>query len=82
MSSADLFRRYADEALRRAMQCQTEKEQRALFDLALTWTQAALKADSVEPRAPVARSVPSAASSIPGGRMPAPMSGTHHGQNR
>jgi hypothetical protein len=65
MSSADEFRHYADEALRRALQCQTEKEQRALFDLALTWTQAALKADSLQPRAPVARSAPSAASLSP-----------------
>jgi hypothetical protein len=79
MSSADQFRRYADEALRRAMQCQTEKERRALFDLALSWTQAALKADSVEPRAPVARSVPSAASSIPGGRRAAAMRRAHYG---
>jgi hypothetical protein len=79
MSSADELRRLADEALCRALQCRTETERRALFDLAVTWTQAALKADSLEPVAPVARSAPSAASLSPGGRGPAAMRKAHHG---
>jgi hypothetical protein len=44
MSKADEFWHFADEALRRAAQSKSEKEQQALFNLALTWTQAALRA--------------------------------------
>jgi hypothetical protein len=79
MLSADDFRRLADEALRRAMQCRTETERRALFDLALTWTQAALKADSLESVPQAACSAPSAVSLSPGGRRPAAMRRAHYG---
>ena len=43
MSSADLilFRQYADEALRWAVQSKNEKEVQALVELARAWTQAA-----------------------------------------
>ena len=43
MSSADLilFRQYADEALRWAVQSKNEKEIQALVELARAWTQAA-----------------------------------------
>lgn len=44
MSKADEFWHFADEALRRAAQSKSEKEQQALFNLALAWTQAALRA--------------------------------------
>jgi hypothetical protein len=69
----------ADEALRRAMKCRTETEQRALFDLALAWTQAALKADSLERVPQAACSAPSAVSLSPGDRTSAPMRRTHYG---
>jgi hypothetical protein len=46
MSKADEFWRFADEALRRAAQCKSEKEQQVLFNLALAWTQAALRANA------------------------------------
>jgi hypothetical protein len=63
------------------MQCRTEKEQRALFDLALTWTEAALKADSLERVAQVARCAPSAVFLSDGDRTSAPMRmrRTHYG---
>ena len=45
MSQADVFRQYADEAMRCAHQAQTEKEKQDLFDLAHTWTRAALRSE-------------------------------------
>ena len=39
--SVDLFRRYAEEALRQAAQSKNEKEQLALIELVRTWTEAA-----------------------------------------
>jgi hypothetical protein len=45
MSQADVFRQYADEAMRCAHQAQTEKEKQDLFDLAHTWAQAALRSE-------------------------------------
>jgi hypothetical protein len=45
--STDVFRRYAEEALRQAVQSKNEKEQLALIELVRIWTQAA------EPRAMV-----------------------------
>jgi hypothetical protein len=41
MSTVDLFRQYAEEALRLAVQTENEKEQLALIDLMRTWTQTA-----------------------------------------
>jgi hypothetical protein len=46
MSEADQFRQYAQEAMRWARQAKTEKEKRALLELARTWLQAALESDS------------------------------------
>jgi hypothetical protein len=46
MSEADQFRQYAQEAMRWARQAKTEKEKRALLELARTWSQAALESDS------------------------------------
>ncbi len=46
MSKADEFCHFADVALRRAAQSKSEKEQQVLFNLALTWTQAALRANA------------------------------------
>ena len=46
MSEADQFRQYAQEAMRWAHQAKTEKEKRALLELARTWSQAALESDS------------------------------------
>jgi len=43
MSKADEFRQYAAEALRWASTSTTEKEKKALIELARTWTQAALQ---------------------------------------
>jgi hypothetical protein len=45
MSKADELRRFAEEALRWARQSKTEKEQRALKELARTYTQAAASLD-------------------------------------
>jgi hypothetical protein len=39
--STDVFRRYAEEALREAVQSKNEKEQLALIELVRIWTQAA-----------------------------------------
>ena len=39
--STDVFRRYAEEALREAVQSKNETEQLALIELVRTWTQAA-----------------------------------------
>ena len=60
MSESDQFRQYADEALLWAAQSKTEDEKRLLFELVLTWTQAAFASDRIgirsrstpEPRAP------------------------------
>ena len=60
MSESDQFRQYAEEALLRAAQSKTEEEKRLLFELVLTWTQAAFASDRIvvvsgstaEPRAP------------------------------
>jgi hypothetical protein len=41
MPTVDLFRQYAEEALRLAVQSKNEKEQLALIELVRTWTQAA-----------------------------------------
>ena len=41
MFKADQFRQYAEEAIRRAVQSNNEKERLALMELARTWTQAA-----------------------------------------
>jgi hypothetical protein len=46
MSEADQFRQYAQEALLWASQSKTEKEKRALLELARTWSQAALESGS------------------------------------
>jgi hypothetical protein len=59
MSESDQFRQYADEALLSVTQSKTEEEKRLLFELALTWTEAAfatyrigvLSGSTPEPRA-------------------------------
>jgi hypothetical protein len=43
MSEADQFRRYAQEALLWARHSKTEREKRALLELARTWAQAAVE---------------------------------------
>jgi hypothetical protein len=40
MSTVDVLRQYAEEALRQAVQSKNEKEQLALIELVRTWTQA------------------------------------------
>jgi hypothetical protein len=45
MSDADLFRRYAKEAMHESFEATSEHEKRA--DLACTWAQAALMSDRV-----------------------------------
>jgi hypothetical protein len=47
MSKAEQFRQYAEEALRWARQSKTEKEKQAYTDLALTWTEAALRSEHI-----------------------------------
>ena len=47
MSDADLFRRYAKEAMQRSSKATSNSEKRALSDLAYTWAQAALMSDKV-----------------------------------
>jgi hypothetical protein len=44
---ADEARQYADEALRWARQAKTKKEKQAYTDLALTWTEAALRSEHI-----------------------------------
>ena len=44
MSNADQFRAFAEEAKRWAHQAESPETKQALFDLACTWTQAALLA--------------------------------------
>ena len=47
MSDADLFRRYAKEAMHESFETTSKNEKRALADLACTWAQAALMSDRV-----------------------------------
>jgi hypothetical protein len=47
MNDADLFRRYAKEAMHASFEATTENEKRALADVACTWAQAALMSDRV-----------------------------------
>ena len=47
MSEADQFQQYAQEALLWASQSKTEKEKRALLELARTWSQAALESGRI-----------------------------------
>jgi hypothetical protein len=42
MSESDLFRQYAEEALRWVAQSKTEEEKQLLLELVCTWTQAAV----------------------------------------
>jgi hypothetical protein len=44
---SDQYWQYANEAMRRALESKTELEERALLNLARTWTLAALKSDGV-----------------------------------
>ena len=41
MSTVNLFRQYAEQALRQAVESKNEKEQSALIELVRTWTLAA-----------------------------------------
>ena len=60
MSESDQFRQYAEEAMLWVSRSKTEEEKRLLFELVLTWTQAAFASDRIgvvsgntaEPRAP------------------------------
>ena len=60
MSESDQFQEYAEGALLWVAQSKTEAEKRLLFELVLTWTQAAFASDRIvvvsgstaEPRAP------------------------------
>jgi hypothetical protein len=47
MSESDQFRQYADEAMLWVAQSKTEQEKRLLFELVLTWTQAAFATDRI-----------------------------------
>ena len=47
MSDADLFRRYAKDAMHASFEATSKNERRALADLACTWAQAALMSDRV-----------------------------------
>ena len=47
MNDADLFRRYAKEAMHESFEATSENEERALADVACTWAQAALMSDRV-----------------------------------
>jgi hypothetical protein len=47
MSDADLFRRYAKEAMHESSKATIHSEKRGLADLACTWAQAALMSDRV-----------------------------------
>jgi hypothetical protein len=48
MSDADLFRRYAKEAMHESFEATSKNEKRALADLACTWAQAALSGAAAE----------------------------------
>jgi hypothetical protein len=45
-AKAEQFRQYAQEAMRRAYQSETQKEKEALIELAYTWTRAAMQSES------------------------------------
>jgi len=45
MPTVDQYWKFADEAMRRALQSKSEIEKQALTDLAHTWTQAALRSE-------------------------------------
>jgi hypothetical protein len=47
MSEADLFRRYAEEAMRESSKATSENEKQSLLDVACTWAQAALMSERV-----------------------------------
>ena len=47
MSDADVFRQYADEAVREGSKATDENEKRALSDLACIWAQAAAMSEKV-----------------------------------
>ena len=47
MSESDQFRQYAEEALLWVGQSKTEADKRLLFELMLTWTQAAVVSDRI-----------------------------------
>jgi hypothetical protein len=47
MSKASEFRQYADDAMRLARHAKSETEQEALIDLAHTWAQVAIQAETV-----------------------------------
>ena len=47
MSEANLFRRYAEEAMHGSSKAKSENEKQALIDLACTWAQAALMSERV-----------------------------------
>jgi hypothetical protein len=47
MSEADLFRQYAEEAMRESSKATRENEKQSLLDVACTWAQAALMSDRV-----------------------------------
>ena len=60
MSQSDQFRQFAEEAMLWVSRSKNEEEKRLLFELVLTWTQAAFASDRIgvlsgstpEPRAP------------------------------
>ena len=47
MSDADLFRRYAKEAMHESFEATSKNERRALADFACTWAQAALMSERI-----------------------------------
>jgi hypothetical protein len=47
MSKASEFRQYADDAMHLARHSKTEREQEALIDIAHTWAQVAIQAETV-----------------------------------
>ena len=60
MSEAEMFRQYAEEAMRWASESNTEQETRTLIDLVCTWTLAATEIERATTRDPsVTTTVPS-----------------------
>jgi hypothetical protein len=47
MNDADLFRQYAEEAIRGSFKATNESEKLSLIDLACTWAQAAMLSERV-----------------------------------
>jgi|GEM_PF-2696346 len=47
MTEADLFRQYAEEAMRESSEVTSDNEKRSLINLACTWVQAALLSERV-----------------------------------